>query len=214
MGVLVRGLAPDGSLKNVGALIRALTEYSQLIDPWAQAVSGYMLADVARKDAKMWREHSRDMGVALRREIENAPTGDILRQLQAEQVHLIKSIPLDAAQRVHDLAMEATITSTRASEIAKAILSSESVSESKARTIARTEVSRAASNLVEARSTWAGSDGYIWRTSGDSDVRPSHAAMEGKYVRWSSPPRLDNMVGHAGCFPNCRCFSEPLFPDD
>lgn len=162
----------------------------------------------------MWREHSRDMGVALRREIENAPTGEVLRQLQAEQVYLIKSIPLDAAQRVHDLATEATITSTRASEIAKAILASESVSESKARLIARTEVSRAASNLVQARATWAGSDGYIWRTSGDADVRPSHAAMEGKYVRWSSPPTLDNLKGHAGCLPNCRCFSEPMFPDD
>jgi len=198
----------------VNTLVRALTSYADVIEPWANAVAGFMVADVARRDAAMWKKHSREMGVSLRSEVNTAPTGDILRQLQAQQVKLIKSLPLAAAERVHTLAMEATIASRRASEVAKDILATESVSEAKARLIARTEVSRAASNLVEARATYAGSDGYIWRTSGDSDVRDSHREMEGKYVRWSSPPTLDNMKGHAGTLPNCRCFAEPVFPDE
>lgn len=211
--MIVRGLLPDGRLDNVGALIRALTDYSKLLEPWAASVAAFMLADVQRKDARMWRQHSKEMGGALRKEIETAPTGDILRQMQDEQVRLIKSIPLDAAQRVHDLAVEATMTSGRASEVVKRILETESVSAAKARLIARTEVSRAAANLVQSRATWAGSDGYIWRTSGDADVRDSHKEMEGKYVRWSSPPTLDKLTGHAGTLPNCRCFAEPIFPD-
>ena len=173
-----------------------------------------MVADVARKDYAMWRKHSADMGRELRREIENAPTGQILAELQASQVRLIKSIPLEAAQRVHDLVLEATIGSKRAAEVAEAILFTEDVSKAKATLIARTEVSRVASNLVQARASWAGSDGYIWRTSGDSDVRPSHEEMEGKYVRWSLPPTLDNLKGHAGTLPNCRCFAEPIFPEN
>ena len=36
--------------------------------------------------------------------------------------------------------------------------------------------------------------------------------MEGKFVRWDSPPTLDGMTGHAGEFPNDRCYPEPVIP--
>lgn len=214
MGTVVKGIAPDGSVVNAGALIRALTDYAKLLEPWADAVAGFMLADVARRDKAMWAQNSKDMARALGRELQSAPTGDILRRLQTEQVTLIQSIPLQAAQRVQDLAEGTLLTSGRAADIAREILATSDVTESRARLIARTEVSRASSNLLQARATWAGSDGYIWRTSGDGDVRPSHEAMEGVYVRWAEPPTLDNLKGHAGCLPNCRCFAEPIFPND
>ena len=181
---MVKGIAPDGSVANAGALIRALTEYAKMIEPWADAVAGFMVADVARRDRAMWAHNSKDMARALGRELQNAPTGDVLRRLQADQVTLIKSIPLEAAKRVQDLAERTLLTSGRADGIAREILATSDVTESRARLIARTEVSRASSNLLQARATWAGSDGYTWRTSGDDDVRPSHAAMEGVYVRW------------------------------
>lgn len=43
-------------------------------------------------------------------------------------------------------------------------------------------------------------------------ARPSHRAMEGRFVSWDSPPRLDGMTGHAGEFPYCRCYPEPVIP--
>lgn len=214
VGVIVRGLAPAGVIRDLSILLKSLRSYSEMLEPWAQSVAAFMLADVARRDAKMWKQRGKEMATGLQREIATAPTGDILRQLQAEQVTLIKSLPLEAAERVQKLAMESIVSSARADEIVKAILATSSVTENRARLIARTEVSRAASNLVQARASYAGSDGYIWRTAGDGDVRDSHAAMEGKYVRWSSPPTLDKMVGHAGCLPYCRCYAEPVFPDD
>ena len=36
--------------------------------------------------------------------------------------------------------------------------------------------------------------------------------MEGKFVSWDSPPTLDGMTGHAGEFPYCRCYPEPVIP--
>ena len=42
--------------------------------------------------------------------------------------------------------------------------------------------------------------------------RPAHRAMEGKFIKWSQPPTLDGMTGHAGEFPNCRCHPEPVIP--
>jgi SPP1 gp7 family putative phage head morphogenesis protein len=213
VGALVRGMAPKGVFQDLSKLTGALESYSELLVPWANSVASYMLADVARKDAKMWRQHSKEVGRALSSEIASAPTGETLRQLQQQQVSLIKSIPLEAAQRVHRLSMSSLVSGVRAEELSKDILATESVTVARARLIARTEVARAAANLVEARASYAGSDGYIWRTSGDSDVRDSHKEMEGKYVRWAQPPILDKMTGHAGTLPNCRCFAEPVFPD-
>lgn len=212
--MIVQGMAPDGSLKNVQALVDTLTKYAEVIGPWADAAAAFMLADVDRRDRAMWRRNSGEIGRSIRYEIEHAPTGHAMQQLQAQQVELIKSLPLEAASRVHELATEAIPTGGRAASIAREILATGHVTEGRARLIARTETSRASSNLMQARAQHAGSDGYVWRTSGDLDVRPSHAAMEGRYVRWGQPPTLDGLTGHAGCLPNCRCFSEPIFPDD
>lgn len=173
-----------------------------------------MLADVARKDAKMWRANSQEIGKSVRQEVLTAPTGDVLRQLQGQQVTLIKSLPLEAALRIQKLAQESTMVGVRAEELAKKILETESVTKARAMLIARTEVSRATANLVQARASWAGSDGYIWRTANDANVRDTHKDMEGKYVRWGHPPTLDKLTGHAGTLPNCRCFAEPVFPDN
>lgn len=218
VGMIVKGArdlpGPDPLITRVPWIVRALSNYAELIDPWAKSVAKLVLTNVENKDFRMWRANSQTMGRELRQQIAKAPMGDILRKLQAEQVTLIKSIPLQAAERVNLAAMSNLTTGERANTLFKVIMSTEQVSESRARTIARTETSRAASNLVQARSQWAGGDGYIWRTVRDLDVRHSHSQMEGKYVRWAHPPMLDGLVGHAGTLPNCRCFSEPIFPED
>lgn len=185
-----------------------------MIEPWAHSVSAYMLADVARRDAKQWKQMSADISAGLRQELENAPVADVMNALQQEQVRLITSIPLEAAERVQRIAEESVVAGARSNYLFSKLMETEAVTEARARLIARTEVSRAAANLVEARASYAGSDGYIWRTVRDANVRESHKEMEGRYVRWSEPPTLDNLTGHAGTMPNCRCFAEPVFRDD
>lgn len=210
MGNIVRGYGPS----EPGALIKALTGYGELLTPWAKSVAEYMLADVNRRNERAWKETGKEMGKALRMEIAYAPTGQVFSMLMDMQVGLIKSIPLDAAQRVHELTIEGLSTGERAKSIAQQIMLTEEVSKSKATLIARTEVARAASTLTEARATFVGSEGYIWRSSRDGDVRPTHREMEGKYVRWDKPPKTDKGLEpyHAGCGPNCRCYPEPVLP--
>lgn len=214
IGAIVRGFSPDGQLKEAGPLVTALMQYAYVIEPWARSVANLMMADVARRDHKMWRANSKAMATELRRTLATGQVAEAYAGLQEAQVNLIKSIPIEAAKRVHDLTQEGLITSKRASTVAAEILRTQDVSAARARLIARTETSRAASNLVQVRAVKAGSQGYIWRTSEDADVRDSHREMEGVYVRWSSPPTLDGLKGHAGTLPNCRCFAEPIFPDD
>jgi SPP1 gp7 family putative phage head morphogenesis protein len=213
VGDIVNGLAPDGIVGNVSELVGALNHYADLLQPWAKAVASRMIADVSRRDAAAWEKHGKLIGQALRREIDTAPTGAAMRSSLAEQVKLITSLPREAAERVHKLTLEGISKGTRASEIAKEIGQSGEVTKSRAMLIARTEVSRTATALTKARAQHIGSEGYIWRTTRDGAVRPSHKAMEGKFVRWDDPPEIEGMKGHAGGFPNCRCFPEPIIPD-
>jgi SPP1 gp7 family putative phage head morphogenesis protein len=213
VGQIVKGFASGGKPQHAKA-VAALKQYAKLIEPWALSVANYMIADVNRRDRNMWKKHAKEMGQAMRIEVDYAPTGALLHERLAEQVHLITSLPLDAAQRVHEMTTEALSTGQRAKEIAAEILRTGEVTEARARLIARTEVARTASLLTQARAEFVGSEGYIWRTAGDSDVRDSHAEMEGKYIRWSKPPKLsDGTVTHAGQIYNCRCYCEPVLPD-
>lgn len=219
---LIRGLPPDDQ-STLSILEEALRRYSQMLQPWADAVVARMLADVKRRDEAMWVQVSRDMGASIRQEITKAPTGALLKAMLNENVALITSLPLEAAQRVHELALKKIETSGRADEIAKEIMRTGEVTRARATLIARTEVARAASGLIEARSTHIGSEAYIWRSSEDSDVRNvdgnpvgSHRLLNGKIIYWKSPPvaSTNGVRAHAGQIYNCRCWPEPILPDE
>lgn len=219
VGSIVEGISGGGArlLSEPAALAavrNALDKYAHLLRPWAEATAGRLLADLDRQDKAAWGRNARHMAKALRDELATSEVGATLRSSMAQQVQLITSLPIEAGERVQGLVLKGLENSSRAGEIAQRILETEDVTKSRATTIARTEVSTISSNLVKARALHIGSEGYIWRTSKDADVRDSHAKMEGKFVRWDSPPTLDGMVGHAGCLPNCRCFPEPVIPED
>lgn len=200
----------------VPTITQMLAKYSEALDGWALRTASAMLAEVESRDRKAWMAAAAEMSEALRHEIRNAPTGAAMKDLLAEQVTLIKSIPLEAAQRVHELTLKALEDSTRSSEIAAEIMRSGEVAVSRANLIARTETSRTASVLTEARAVHIGSPGYFWRTSEDSDVRPDHKILNGKFIPWDSPPIADRRTGrraHAGCIYGCRCYPEPVLPE-
>jgi SPP1 gp7 family putative phage head morphogenesis protein len=173
-----------------------------------------MLADVFNRDAKQWHELSKQMGISLRTEIAMAPTGEKMRELLAEQVSLITSLPLDAAIRVQQIALGNIYEGARPATMHDLIMQSGQVSKSRATLIARTETARVSSLLTQARAQNIGSEGYIWRTVGDADVRPRHRKLEGKFIKWSEPPVAgeNGELAHAGQIYNCRCFAEPIIP--
>lgn len=193
-----------------------LERYADLIEPWAESVSSRLISTLEIADDAMWRDRSVQISAGLR-ELMAGRQGQVARSIIEEQVKLFKSLPLQAADRVYDIhnqAIEAVVSGRRSSELKKEIMRSGEVAEARARTIARTEVGRASTAITQARSTAIGSRGYIWRTAEDGDVRQSHAQMNGLYVDWAKPPTLDGMTGHAGQFPNCRCYAEPVVPED
>lgn len=215
VGMIVRTMAPKGVVGNMPGLTHALQKYSEMLVPWARVVSERLITEVGQRDEHAWYELGETIGRNLRAEIRNAPTGIAMQKIMNEQVGLITSLPLHAARRVHKLTIEAMGSGERAAEIAKAILATGRVTESRAMLIARTETTRTVTATVQARARFIGSEAYTWRTSLDSDVRPEHQKMEGKVVRWDSPPVTEPNLGpyHAGAGPNCRCYPEPIIPD-
>jgi SPP1 gp7 family putative phage head morphogenesis protein len=191
----------------------SLNAYANAITPWAQALATRTVREIDQENRRAFAAHSREMSRALRRELENAPTGEMMRFMMAEQVGLIRSLPLEAAQRVQKIAHENLINGKRADALAREIMRTGEVTKSRATLIARTETSRTSSNLTMSRAIYVGSVEYTWETAKDSDVRPSHRAMQGQVVQWSNPPTLDGLRGHAGCLPNCRCHPAPLIPE-
>jgi SPP1 gp7 family putative phage head morphogenesis protein len=213
IGHLVEALDPQDT-NAVAALIAGMAQYAKILEPWAKATAAKVLQEVARRDTKAWETYSRQMGLAMREEVATGATGHVLRESLARQVTLITSLPIEAAQRVHELALEGLANSARHTEIAKKILETGDVTKSRATLIARTEIARTASELTKARSVAVGSTHYIWRGVLDKRERNSHAHMQGRVCEWANPPEVEpGKFYHAGCIYNCRCWPEPIIPD-
>lgn len=191
---------------------RRLKEYADLIEPWAQQSAANMLAGVRRKNDQAWRSLAGRMSLDMRRLMESPGIGRAVRERIEANVALIRSIPFGEAEKVAAMVRENLSAGSRAEDLARRIAESSGASISRARTIAHTEVSKAQTALTQARAASVGSSGYIWRTARDGDTRSSHRNMEGTFVPWDEPPTLDGMKGHAGEFPNCRCYPEPVVP--
>lgn len=212
IGQLVRSMDPT-TLEGMTSIRTSLEQYAETLVPWARSVAARMIADVAARDRKEWRKLSNEMNADLTMMIDKTDVGDRVKDLLSDQVRLIKSLPLEAAQRVHRIAMKGHLEGARFDSLVKDINRTGEITTARATLIARTEVGRASTVITQARAEKVGSTGYIWRTVKDSDVRPSHRKMEGKFILWESPPTLDNLTGHAGALPNCRCYCEPVIPD-
>jgi len=210
---LVRGFNYE-EIDGAARLADTLERYSNIIEPWAEAVGRRMMADVAQRDWRAWTQVGREIGRNLREEITTAPTGFAMQQALKEQVGLIKSLPFEAAQRVREIATEAYIGGRRAADIVDEILETGPITRSRATMIARTEVSRTAAELTAARAKHIGSDGFIWRSAKDKDVRPRHRKLEGKFFRWDDLPIIGEQGerGLPGAIYNCRCYPEVVVP--
>lgn len=212
--------SPQGFAK----MQEALKAYSKSIEPWARRQSEKMLAKVSRANKtayeraanqKLAKKNAQEISRAIVKA--NVANPDILRVASAlmhEQVALIQSIPLRAGERVQKLARETLVSGQRYDELVQEILATTDVSEADATRIARTEVARSNAAFTQARAQAVGSQGYIWRTTMDGAERESHAKMNGRYVDYAKEPTLtDGTTGHAGTFPNCRCYQDVQFSD-
>lgn len=101
----------------------------------------------------------------------------------------------------------------RFDKLISAIQNRYSVTESKAKFLARQETSLFMSKFRQQRYGEAGVVKYRWRTSGDARVRHDHAELNGKVFFYRDPPIVDSATGrkaNPGEDYNCRCVDEPI----
>ena len=213
--------------KEVGRIVKAghdpsslaidLAEYADRLDPWAHDTAFEIVNETARINALDWRDLARELSLDLtavaRPAIEDAVSMAIA-ELTAEGARLIKSLPLEASEQVVQAAQTAVLSGRRYTDIMDYVLEHDPTPRTRARAelIARTECARQNSILTQTRAVSAGSEGYIWRTAEDGRVRPTHAALNGRFIRWDDPPECDpGHHAHAGQIWNCRCWAEPVF---
>nr|WP_240475983.1 phage minor head protein [Pectobacterium carotovorum] len=214
IGAIVAG-SYDGSQNSADSIANTLVDYSDVIGDWAEMVGMKMFAQVEQEEWNQWRSVSEEISIGLRDVVGNTPVGAVARDIVARQIQYMKSLPLEAASRVSEIqerAIEAVIRGERPDALYEMIMQSGDVAAGRARMIARTEIGRATGALTQARALAVGSEGYWWRIEG-AGTRPSHRKMKNVFVRWDNPPTLDGMTGHAGCLPNCECWSEVHIPE-
>jgi SPP1 gp7 family putative phage head morphogenesis protein len=210
-------------VEDVGDLIEKLQEYSEKINDWANKSASRMIGSLQKQELKQWEQHSEKMSTLMKQELTKFDVNKAMKQYLADNVHLITSLPLTAAQRVHDIVYNNLTTGKRASTVAAEIMNTGKVTQARANLIARTETGRAVTGLIKVRSESVGIDWFVWRTTHDRRLRTAHKLMDGVLVKWSDPPSPEKLfagrakdVGkpYGNYLPNatfnCRCYPAPL----
>ena len=207
---------PPGDPAGVEAINRYLRDYSYILRPWARQAGALMIAEVSRRDYTAWMRHARMLGTELRKEVltPGTPTSLEVNRILDDQMELITSIPLEAAERVQELSRQYWTGGRRYDQLVKDILDTNDVTQNRAILIARTETAKTSAAVTQARATNIGSKEYVWHTAGDADVRPAHKRLAGTTQRWDDPPVAEERGDrhHPGEFPNCRCWASPILP--
>ena len=221
------------ALKNASTtaqIIKTLREFADTKEfiTYAERTAMKMVTSIFTDAGRTWRQAARANSrgrviyEALKNEMDG-PLGLAVKEQIWKNAELIKSLPLEIAKDVTEYTAKKTYEGRRASDIAQDLMNDiPTMSEKKANLIARTEVSKASTELTRARAENLGIRWYIWRTSEDSRVRSSHSHMDGVLICWDNPPSPEKLIKikstlgnyHAGECPNCRCYPEVVISID
>jgi SPP1 gp7 family putative phage head morphogenesis protein len=126
---------------------------------------------------------------------------------------IIKTIPGQHMERVQVILREGVMQGRSPAEIAKDIQEVSGITKRRAAVIARDQTGKANAALSQARMEELGIENYIWVTSHDERVRPTHRASDGnQYSFETGSPHVHGL--NPGQDILCRCWARPVFPDD
>ncbi len=130
---------------------------------------------------------------------------------------LIKDIPFKTMNQIKEATIETLQSGRNVDDMQQKVYDIMSertdVTDSRARLIARDQVSKLNGNLTRQRQEDIGVDSYVWRTVGDERVRETHEDVDGETFSWDSPPS-ETDGNHPGEDYQCRCWAEPVLPSE
>lgn len=132
---------------------------------------------------------------------------DQLHLFSIQNSQLIVSLPEQELDRVAGIVERGLQQGLSHKQLIPEIQKTFGISQRRAKLIARDQTSKLNSSLTRLRQQEVGVEEYIWQTSLDERVRPTHKANEGKKFRWDKPSPI---TGHPGHDVNCRCVARPV----
>lgn len=196
-----------------------------------QQIARFGLDDLVERVAKMvrnnslreWKRVVRDtLGIDL---LDDYYKGSfytqVLQQWTGDNVTKIKSLPMNALGQMRQIVLDGYMQGMTIRDLTHEIQREYSVTRSKARSLARDQVSTLNAQVTKLQQTDAGCTHYRWSDSGDSRVRDCHHSLNDQIISWDDPPEMWYMrksgIVHTGrrCHPGedycCRCIAIPVF---
>lgn len=163
---------------------------------------------------KLGQRQSKDVGSYLQKLVRTpgapADLEGMLDEFRKRNVALIKNVGADQSTRLRKVLAEAAASGQRHEALVETVQATLNVGKSRAMLIARDQVTKFNGTLQRAHQKAAGITRAKWLTSGDEDVRDSHAAMNGKEFEWDNPPIVDGEPTLPGEAIQCRCQAIPV----
>jgi SPP1 gp7 family putative phage head morphogenesis protein len=181
-----------------------------------KAAADRLAALAARKslgavDDRLAAELVKAIGINIRPALsEMGPIATAMDQAARANVALIRSIPEQYFNRLRTVISEGWVSGRRWESVAADVAELGEMTDRRAALIARDQTSKMNAAFNEVRQTGLGIDEYSWSGALDARERKSHRAMEGKRLRWDSPPMVDDEAVHPGEAINCRCVAIPI----
>lgn len=175
------------------------------------------MANLTRKlNVREWKKAVKStLGIDL---LDDYYAGELYKTLMTrwvdDNVSLIKTIPQDSLGRMRGIVLKGYQNGETTTAIVKKIQRAYSVDRRHAQLLARDQIAKLNGDITQQQQRDAGVTEYEWSTSGDSRVRPSHAALNHKRFNWDDPPVVDAKTGrkcHPGKDYQCRCCALPVF---
>jgi SPP1 gp7 family putative phage head morphogenesis protein len=167
--------------------------------------------NLAATDTQLVENIQRAIGINIRPILQSDSIRDALREAEAANIDLIKSIPAQYLEKVKYKLEQNYATGSRWEDLADALEDAGDVTESRIKLIARDQTSKMNGSFNRVRQTSIGINKYRWQTAEDERVRPTHRANDQKVFSWDNPP---SETGHPGEDINCRCVAIPEFDLD
>lgn len=132
-----------------------------------------------------------------------------MKAFTQQNVDLITNLSVEQNARVQQTIYRNLSAGNGIDAIKKELDKDESIGKSRSKLIARDQTNKFNGQLTQMRQQEVGIGSYIWSSARDERVRPEHAALDGKTIKWSEPPS----IGHAGQPIQCRCIAQPIITD-
>ncbi len=128
---------------------------------------------------------------------------------RAQNIELIAKTSRQLANDVRDI-MESLPVGTTVRELRARIRERGGISERHADLIARDQTLKLNAAITRIKQTEAGITHYMWSTSLDERVRPTHAELESRVFSWAEGTPIGY---HPGEDIQCRCVAVPVLED-